>query len=306
MSAAIEASGVHKSYASVRALAGLDLCVPAGRVFGFLGPNGAGKTTTIHLLLGLFKPDQGSIYVLGHDVARDAREVRRRCGVLLEHDGLYERLSVLDNLVFHGRQFGLTRAAAQARAWGVLEQTGWSDRADHPAATLSRGMKRRLAVMRAFLTEPQLVFLDEPTSGLDPHVASELRDFLVDFTRRTHATVFLTTHNMREAETMCDEVAVVRDGVAVAAGAPGRLRQATPSIRITAPGIDGKAITALRRRKEIAEVSMEQDGVLVHLNSPAPAAPIVASLVRRGVPIEGVEKIRSTLEDDFIALMEQP
>ncbi len=306
MTFAIETRGLSKSYGRVQALDGLDLQVPAGCVFGFLGPNGAGKTTTLHVLLGLLPADRGDVHVLGHDVRRHAHEVRARCGVLLEHDGLYERLSVLDNLSFHARQFGVGKRDAIARAYSLLEHTGWSERAEDPAAQLSRGMKRRLAVLRAFITNPELVFLDEPTSGFDPQVAAELREFLVRVTRETGATVFLTTHNMKEAEAMCDQVAVVRAGRAVAAGTPGQLRSAGPRIRIIAEGIQGRALAALRRRKEIADISAEQDGILLHLHNDAPAAPIVASLVRNGIAIEGVERVRASLEDEFLSLMEAP
>ncbi len=301
---AIRVRDLHKSFDNVHAVAGLNLDVRPGQVYGYLGPNGAGKTTTINLLLGLMAPDSGYAEVLGMDVSRRAHDIRRQCGVLLEHDGLYERLSVESNLTFHARQYGVAKEEAARRAATLLADAGWADRASDPAGNLSRGMKRRLAVLRAFITEPKLVFLDEPTSGFDPKVAADLRRFLTGVSREHGTTVFLTTHNMQEAEAMCDQVGVLRDGHIVAGGTPGNLRDDGPRIRIAAAGIDAPAIAALKRRKDIADVEVADDGVVLHMHRDVPAAPIVASLVRRGVAIEEVHKMKASLEDDFIAIME--
>lgn len=167
-------------------------------------------------------------------------------------------------------------------------------------------MKRRLGVLRAFLTGPELVFLDEPTSGFDPKVAADLREFLKAVTQDTGTTVFLTTHNMQEAEAMCDEVAVLRQGKVIAQGAPGSLGDRSPQLRIAGHGFDAKVLASMRRRRDVASVTTTNDGILIGLHNDVPAAPIVASLVRAGVEVEGVERIRSSLEDEFIALMESP
>ncbi len=295
-----------RAFGNVHAVNGLDLDVPRGKVFGYLGPNGAGKTTTLHMLLGILPPDAGTARVLDLDVRRQGHDIRRRCGVLLEHDGIYERLSVHDNLSYHARQFGFDPSEASRRADEVLASAGWTDRAHEPAGNWSRGMKRRLGVLRAFLTGPELVFLDEPTSGFDPKVAADLREFLKAVTQDTGTTVFLTTHNMQEAEAMCDEVAVLRQGSVVAQGPPGSLAGDAPQLRIAGNGFDAKVLASLRRRREVASVVSTPDGIRLDLHDDAPAAPIVASLVRAGVAIEGVERLRSTLEDEFIALMEAP
>ena len=302
--AAIHARGLVRTFGEVRAVDGLDLDVKEGQVFGYLGPNGAGKTTTLHLLLGLMSPDAGRAEVFGMDVATEGGRVRRRCGVLLEHDGLYERLSARDNLVYHARIFGVPPSIARRRADDLLAGAGWSDRADHAVGDFSRGMKRRLGVLRTFMTEPDLVFLDEPTSGFDPRVAADLRDFLRTITREQGTTVFLTTHNMQEAEAMCDEVAVLSEGRVIATGRPGALRDRSPQLRVTGEGFGRKVLAALRRRKDVVGVDVADGGVLLHLAADGPAAPIVSSLVRQGVAIEGVERVRSSLEEDFLALME--
>ncbi len=304
MKHAIQAKGLVRTFGDVRAVDGLSLEVPKGKVFGYLGPNGAGKTTTLHLLLGLIPPDEGTARVLDADVATQGDRIRRQCGVLLEHDGLHERLSARDNLVFHARTYGMAKADAETRADDILHEAGWTDRAHHAAGNFSRGMKRRLGVLRAFMTDPELVFLDEPTSGFDPKTATDLRDFLRTVTRDHGTTVFLTTHNMQEAEAMCDAVAVLHEGRIVASGQPGSLRDQSPRLRLHGSGFDGKVLGALRRRKDIAGVETIDDGVVVHLVDDRPAAPIVSSLVRAGVALEGVHRVRSSLEEDFIALME--
>lgn len=300
---AIETQGLTRSFGKVQAIQGLDLQVPSGQVFGYLGPNGAGKTTTLHLLLGILRPDAGQGQVLGRPLTQ-ADQIRAQCGVLLEHDGLYERLSAEQNLRYHAQQYGFQRDQARARAMDVLERAGFAERADDPIADFSRGMKRRIAVLRAFVADPKLVFLDEPTSGFDPKVAADLRDFLRTITRESGVTVFLTTHNLQEAESMCDEVAVLRQGRIVAQGRPGGLRDHHPRIRIVGEGFTPDIMGRLRRRKTVADVQTTEEGVMLHLSEDSPAAPIVSSLVRAGVAIEGVERIRSTLEEDFIAIME--
>lgn len=301
---AICVRGLKRSFGAVRAVDDLHFDVTAGRVFGFLGPNGAGKTTTLHMLLGIIAPEAGHAEVLGLPVATHAQEIRRRCGVLLEHDGLYERLSARDNLVYHGRIYGLSRDDARQRGEALLAGAGWTDRGQEPVAKWSRGMKRRLAVLRAFVTEPEILFLDEPTSGFDPKAAADLRGFLRAISRERGITVFLTTHNMQEAEVMCDEVAVLREGRVVAQGRPGSLRDQAIRVRIAGSGFDGKVVQSLKRRKDVAAIEATDEGLLLHLVGDTPAAPIVAGLVRAGAAIEGVQRIRSSLEEDFIALME--
>lgn len=305
MKHAIQAKGLVRTFGDVRAVDGLNLDVPSGQVFGYLGPNGAGKTTTLHLLLGLIPPDAGEARVLDMDVATQGSKLRQRCGVLLEHDGLHERLSARDNLAFHARTYGMAKQAAESRADDILRDAGWADRAHHAAGDFSRGMKRRLGVLRAFMTDPDIVFLDEPTSGFDPKTATDLRDFLRGVTREHGTTVFLTTHNMQEAEAMCDSVAVLHQGRIVASGRPGALRDQSPRLRLHGSGFNGKVVGALRRRKDVANVEPLDDGLVVHLVDDRPAAPIVTSLVRAGVSLEGVQRVRSSLEEDFIALMEE-
>ena len=221
---AIRASALTRQFSSVRALNDLTIEVPAGVVFGFLGPNGAGKTTTIRLLLNLIEPTGGSAEVLGFDTRTHGHEIRSRCGALLEHSGLYERLSAEDNLRFYGRVAHMTERDIDCRIEELLTRMGLWDRRKEPVVKWSRGMKQKLAIARAVLHRPDLVFLDEPTVGLDPVAANDLRKGLAALVSQQGTTIFLTTHNMAEAEKLCNLVAVIRQGRLLAFGSPAELR----------------------------------------------------------------------------------
>ena len=191
----IRTEHLSRFFSTVKAVDDLSLEVPAGIVFGFLGPNGAGKTTTIHLLLGLLEPTRGQAYVLGFDTRTQADEIRTRIGALLEFAGLYERMSAEDNLDFYGRIYHMPAAERRARIKELLTHLDLWDRRRYPVGKWSRGMKQKLAVARALLHHPPLIFLDEPTAGFDPVAAAALRNDLASLVAREGVTVFLNTHN---------------------------------------------------------------------------------------------------------------
>ena len=209
---AIRLEQLTRNFATVRALDRLSLQVPAGVIYGFLGPNGAGKTTTINLLLGLLEPTAGRVEVLGFDTRTHAGEVRARCGALLEHTGLYEHMSAEDNLEFYGRVNRMSAADRSARIKELLTDIGLWDRRKEKVGQWSKGMKQKLALARTMLHRPPLLLLDEPTAGLDVMAANEVRHDLATLAAREGTTIFLTTHNMVEAERLCAEVAVIRSG----------------------------------------------------------------------------------------------
>jgi ABC-2 type transport system ATP-binding protein len=222
-SPAIRTAGLSKQFGTIRALDDLALEIPRGMIFGFLGPNGSGKTTTIRLLLGLLEPTSGGAQVLGYDIRTNAAAIRERTGALLEHCGLYERLSAQDNLDLYGRFWRLGREARQARIKELLTHLDLWDRRHEVVAGWSRGMKQKLAIARALLHRPELVFLDEPTAGLDPIAARALCDDLSRLSTSQGVTVFLTTHNLAEAQRLCALVGVVQNGRLLAVGPPREL-----------------------------------------------------------------------------------
>jgi ABC-2 type transport system ATP-binding protein len=291
----------------IRAVDHLSLEVPAGIVFGFLGPNGAGKTTTIRLLLGLLEPTSGRAEVLGLDTRTQAEQVRTCSGALLEHTGLYEQLSAEDNLEFYGRVWRLPAAERQARIKELLGHMGLWERRRDPVGKWSRGMKQKLALARTLLHRPPLVLLDEPTAGLDVQAAVEVRDDLVRLAAREGVTVFLTTHNMTEAEKLCSQVAVIRQGSLVALGHPDELRARAggPRVEIVGRGFDEQALALLRARPEIAAVDAQNGRLAIDLRHEAATAPLVGLLVGAGAEVEEVRRGKASLEEVFLTLMEE-
>lgn len=304
---AIYTERLSRCFDTLRAVDELSLRVPAGTVFGFLGPNGSGKTTTIRLLLGLLEPSGGRAEVLGLDTRTRADRIRERTGALLEHAGLYERLSAEDNLRFFGRIWHLPEAECRARIRELLTHFGLWERRAEPAGTWSRGMKQKLAIARALLHRPELVFLDEPTAGLDPVAAVALRADIVALAEREGVTVFVTTHNLAEAEKMCGLLGVVRQGRLLAVGTPAELRARAgePRLEILGRGFTPELLRQLVRHPEVAAARLENGGLVVDLHGDASAAALVRTVVLAGGEIEEVRRSRATLEDAFLTLVEE-
>lgn len=258
---AICTENLSRDFKSVRAVDGLCLEVPRGIVFGFLGSNGSGKTTTIRLLLGLLEPTSGRSRVLGFDTRSQAHQIRQRTGALLEHPGLYERLSAEDNLEFYGRVWRLPTAQRRSRIKELLSNLGLWQRRHESVGQWSRGMKQKLAVARAMLHCPPLIFLDEPTNGLDPVAAAALRDDLQQMVAREGVTVFLTTHNLAEAEKLCQRTGVIRQGKLLAVGHPDELRSQAggPRVEVVGRGFTPKLLDWLRSQPPVSSVQIQGD-----------------------------------------------
>ena len=304
---AIRMENLRRDFGAVRAVDGLTLEVPAGTVFGFLGPNGAGKTTTIRLLLGLLEPTAGQATVLGFDTRTQAAEIRERTGALLEHAGLYEQLSAEDNLEFYGRAWRLPAAERRGRIREVLTEMGLWERRKERVGNWSRGMRQKLALARAQLHRPALLLLDEPTAGLDVMAAVAVRDDLAALASRQGSTIFLTTHNMAEAERLCQQVAVIRAGKLLAVGTPDALRAHAggPRMEVVGHGFSESALSLLRERPEVAAASVQNDHLTVDLRAETDTAPLVSLLVGAGVQVEEVRRGKASLEEVFLTLMEE-
>jgi len=304
---AIRIENLTRDFSSVRAIDGLSLKVPAGIVFGFLGPNGSGKTTTINLLLGLLEPTAGQAEVLGFNTRTQGDEVRSRTGALLEHHGLYEQMSAEENLEFYGRVWRMPAAERKVRIEELLIQMGMWERRKERVGKLSRGMKQKLAIARALIHRPPLVFLDEPTAGLDVTSATALRDDLATLATREGVTVFLTTHNMAEAERLCGRVAVIRQGKLVAVGHPDELRARAggPHVEVVGGGFSENVLNLLRAQPEVSTVEMQNSHLSIHLHEKMDVAPLVNIIVSEGVRVEEVRKGKASLEEVFLTLMEE-
>jgi ABC-2 type transport system ATP-binding protein len=291
----------------VRAVDSLSLDVPSGTIFGFLGPNGAGKTTTLRLLLGLLEPTHGRAEVLGFDTASQADDVRENSGALLEHTGIYEQLSAEDNLEFYARVWRLPEAERTARIKELLMHIGLWERRKEAAGKWSRGMKQKLALARALLHRPAVVFLDEPTAGLDVQAAVAVRQDLSALVAREGVTVFLTTHNMSEAESLCNRVGVIRDGSLVAVGHPDELRASAggPRVEIIGRGFTQRAVEQLRAQPNVAAVTANNGRLVIDLHQETATAPLVSLLVGAGGQVEEVRRGKASLEEVFLTLMQE-
>jgi ABC-2 type transport system ATP-binding protein len=302
---AVVTESLGRRFHGVPAVDDLSLEIPAGSVFGFLGPNGSGKTTTIRLLLGLLRPDAGRARVLGFDTRTDAARIRERSGALLEHTGLYERLTAEQNLDFFGRVWRMPAAERARRAQELLERFDLWHRRHERVGGWSRGMRQRLAIARTLLHRPDLIFLDEPSNGLDAAAAADLRAMFRAQAEREGRTVFLTTHNLAEAEQFCTLVGIVRRGRLIAFGPPDelRVRSGKPRLEIRGRGITEPILSGLRNLPGVGEARLDDGRLLVRLDNGADPSAVVRRLVADGVAVEEVRQGAATLEEAFLRLV---
>ncbi len=303
---AIRTASLGRRFGAVHALDDVTLQVPSGIIFGFLGPNGSGKTTTIRLLLGLLEPTAGSAQVLGFDTRADAAAIRERTGALLEHCGLYERLTAGENLGLYGRFWRMPRADRRARTAELLTLLDLSDRRDEIVGGWSRGMKQQLAIARALYHRPSLVFLDEPTAGLDPLAAVALRDRLAHLAESEGVTVFLTTHNLAEAERLCALAGIVNKGRLLAVAPPAQLaaRSGRTSIEIIGTGLTDAMVEMVAALPAVSSARRDGRALMVGLTSTGGTTQVVRALATAGYQIETIRNTAGSLEDAFHALVE--
>ncbi len=304
---AIKINQLSRNFNGVTAVDSLSLEVPSGTIFGFLGPNGAGKTTTIRMLLGLLEPSSGSAEVLGYNTRTQGDLVRQHSGALLEHPGIYEHMTVEDNLEFFGRIWQIPDQERKTRIQDLLTRMDLWERRKDKAGDWSRGMRQKLALARVLLHRPKLVMLDEPTAGLDVMSATEVREGLASLAEREGVTVFLTTHNMAEAEKLCSQVAVIRKGKLVAVGRPDDLRSRSggPRVQVVGRGFTPELVTQLRSSQEVAAVLVSNGHLEIDLRENIEVAPLVSLLVSGGAQVEEVRRGKASLEEVFVALMEE-
>jgi ABC-2 type transport system ATP-binding protein len=300
----IRTRGLSRWFGPTVAVESLDLDVREGELVALLGPNGAGKTTTIRMLSGLIAPTAGEATVGGYRVATESDQVRRIVGLLTESPGHYEKLSALANLEFYGQLYDLPPARRREQARRYLELLGLWDRRDEPVGGYSRGMKQKLAVARALLHDPKVIFLDEPTNGLDPESARTVREFIVEL-RQAGRTILLCTHNLDEAERLCDRVAIVK-GRLIDIGTPADLRrrlyghQVSVGLRLSGPGL----VEAVRGLPFVREARYEGRSLVVDLSDPPEETPaLVRALVAAGAEIQSVGEVRASLEDVYLDLV---
>src|SRR2546428_3710910 len=306
MRSVVRTEKLTKRFGALAAVDGIDLEVHEGEVFGFLGPSGAGKTTTLRLLCALIAPTSGTAEIAGFKLGRDDSKIRAAVGILTEQPGLYERQSAWDNLVFYATLYGLATPVARAQAERYLRLMGLWERRTEPVVTFSRGMKQKMAIARAALHEPPVLFLDEPTTGLDPDAAKTVREFIVAL-RGEGRTVFLCTHNLDEADRLCDRIAFFRHRV-LRIAQPDDLRaelygRATEIRLLPAPRPEDLA--RVRAVAGVREARFENGSILVASTDPLRTNPLlVRTLVDGGAEILYVTERRAPLEDVYLRIVE--
>jgi len=280
-----------------------DLSVNQGEVFGFLGPNGAGKTTTVRMLAALLAPTGGKASVAGYRVGQNDQEIRRKIGLLPEAPGLYDGLTAEQNLAFYGAMYGVENIDSQIQRY--LELLGLWNRRFDPVGTFSKGMRQKLAIARALLHEPEVLFLDEPTSGLDPQASRLVRDFIADL-KGEGRTIVLCTHNLEEADRLCDRVAVI-SGHLLALDAPGVLRRKLFGRKVVFHFTEMKQelIDTLKNFDFVNDVQQVDNKILAAVDDPEENNPrLIKALIENGAEIQFVGELRRRLEDVYLELME--
>lgn len=306
MNLIIEVNDLHRSFGSQKAVDGMTFTVEPGEVFGLLGPNGAGKTTTVRLLNGILPPSAGTARVFGLDPASDGESIRSRTGVLTETPALYERLSARENLEFFATLQAIPESDLGRRVDAMLEFFELASRARDKVETFSKGMKQRLALARALIHKPPLLFLDEPTSGLDPEAAQQVNDLIAGLSRTNGQTVVLATHNLLEAQRLCDRVAIMNKGKILAMGSLKELaRRLWPVtwVDITfhvKPNADVAA--SLKAQPGVIQASIDDDALSVQVENEDVIPDVVRFLVGRGESLLRVNPRDYTLEDIYFAL----
>ncbi|MEJ2732833.1 MAG: ABC transporter ATP-binding protein [Anaerolineae bacterium] len=305
----IAVDGLSRHFGEVVAVDHLDLQVYPGEVFGFLGHNGAGKTTTVRLLNGVLAPDSGTARVLELDPLDDGPALRRRTGVLTETPSLDERLTGRENLEIYAELYDVPRSQVRGRVAFLLEAFELDHRADDKVGGYSRGMKQRLALARALLHEPEILFLDEPTAGLDPVATRHVHDMITRLSHQEQRTVFLCTHNLTEAQKLCARVAVLEHGRLVALGTPSELarklgRSQRLEIEVAPEGVS-TTLDVLQRTAGMADPTAE-NGTISVVGAEREAIPdLVAALVEAGVRVYRITPQEPSLEDVYFALHDE-
>jgi ABC-2 type transport system ATP-binding protein len=303
---AIETRDLTRSFGGAVALDGLTLTVEPGEVLALLGPNGAGKTTTVRLLNGVLKAERGEARVLGLDPAADGDEVRRRTGVLTENAGLDERLTARENLLFTARVRGMSRAASRVKTDELLERFGMADKSDLMVQGFSTGQRKRLALARALLHDPDVLFLDEPTSGLDPAATRDVVDLIASLAEDHGRTVILCTHFLGEAGRLAHRMAVLHVGKLRAFGRPEELAAELwdgieAELDLGGPA-EARMIEAIGSVHGVLEVNASATGAMVRVRDRKVLPVVVAVLVGREVPVYAAVPRPPTLEDVYFAV----
>jgi ABC-2 type transport system ATP-binding protein len=301
----IEVQDLTKRFNGKTVLNGIDFQVKEGEIFGYLGPNGAGKTTTMRIILGLLKPASGRALVFGKELG-DNDDLRRRVGVLLENDGLYERLSAYENLNYYAQLYSVSDIEGTIK--NLLDFVGLSDRQNDRVGVFSKGMKRRLALARSIIHDPEVLFYDEPSAGLDPEAQKMVRDLILRLSGEKGRTIFLNSHDLDEVQRVCSKIAILQRGEIKAFDTVENLRGkfSKPAVEIVLDN-DKEAEKALDLLNSMDYVSeCERDGLrITAIIKGKKSSTILGVLMKDGIKVEEVKKVTKSLEDIYLNIVRQ-
>ncbi len=298
----IETQNLTKKFEETLAVDRLNLEVREGEVFGFLGPNGAGKTTTVRMLTSLIAPTQGTAIVNGYKVGEQNTDIRRTVGILTETPGMYDNLSAERNLKIYANLYEVKDVNGQVEKY--LRMLGLWERRNDAAGTFSKGMKQKLAIARALLHEPRILFLDEPTSALDPEAARLVRDFIAELSKEGR-TIFLCTHNLDEADRLCGRIGVFKTHLLVM-GTPNQLRSQLFGRKVVfhLKSAQESMVNDIKRLPFVQAAQIIDAKLVVTLDNPDDQNPeIIRTLVSAGADIQFVGELRHSLEDVYLKLV---
>ncbi len=301
----IDVENLTKKFGDLIAVDNLTLNVKEGEIFGLLGPNGAGKTTTVRMLCCLISKTSGKATVAGYDIGNeaDSLKIRQIIGFLPDNVGLYEELSAYENLDFYGKLYDCPEATRKENIEHFLKMLDLWDKRDVTAGTFSKGMKQKLALARALIHNPQILFMDEPTANLDPEASKTVRDFILEL-KKEKKTIFLNTHNLDEAQRICDRIGILNTSLR-AIGTPEELERSVRGRRtvIQLEKVNDSILNAL---KEIAigEVTVEGNKLTINIKDPDKENPIILdSIFKAGGRVQSVNVVGSTLEEAYLSLV---
>ena len=302
----IVVEGLRKDFRALTAVHDMAFTVGDGEIFGLLGPNGAGKTTTVRMLAGLITPTAGTATVNGHSLGEGSQRIRAITGILTESPGLHDKLTARENLAFYGRLYGLRGGRLRLAVERYLGVVGMTEHADRRVATFSKGMRQKVAIARALLHEPEVIYLDEPTSGLDPSAAKTVRDFVATL-RSLGRSIVVCTHNLDEAERLCDRIGIMR-GTLLRVDTPAGLRRhgRRATVRVQLNGARGPEsfIGRLSELPFVTGVQAQETTLIVELADPPHETPdLVSALVAAGARITSVQEEAPTLEEAYLDLV---
>ncbi len=302
----IETHELTKDFDSFRAVDSVTLTVEAGTVLALLGPNGAGKTTSVRMMTSILAPTSGWARVAGYNVVTQAEQVRAHVGVLTEQHGLYERMKALEYLDFFGQVYGLPPAARRRRARELMARFGLADALDKRLGEYSKGMKQKLALVRAMLHDPPVLLLDEPTSAMDPQSAKQVRDAIIEL-QRDERTFLITTHNLTEAQALADRIAIIRRGRIIANGTLDDLARRFVGDPLMELRVRGQLNGLARDLADLVQVETSADDWLRY-RAPQPETANPAVLRRAlnlGVDVVTLAPVSQTLEDIYLQVVQE-